>query len=1639
MPDQNSTEQLHAASRAEARKQILATLVDIAARLLEMEPSRIRPGTMFLDYGADSIMLVNLVRQVDERLGVKIKIRQLFDELTSLDLLADYVLAATPRAVPARATVPEQATPAVPAAGTAIVPVLAGPDPIQADPAVAALISSQLSLMIRQMEILAGRTSVPVEGIAATASLRLPEPAVAAPASGGFWTRPRDRGMGEGAERTLPAGHAARLACFAGRSLDYSVYFFGAYPREYQADKYQLPFAVAREADRCGYRALWLPERHFHEFGGISPNPALLAAAIARQTERIALRAGSVVVPLHHPLRIAEEWAVIDNLAPGRVGVALASGWHPRDFVLAPQNHAQSRQLTFDAVPLLRRLWAGESEAFPGGDNKPYPVSVFPAPCSAEIPLWLTIVNNVETYREAGRLGVGVLTNLMGQSLAELELNIAEYWAAFEAAGHDLARAQVTVLLHTHLAETENAARDAAREPLKAYFRSTVALFQSLVKAQGLGADFDALPESDREFIFDRAFDRYVETCALIGSPESVQPIIEALRQMGVTEIASLVDFGLSSEQVVAGVKLGAHLIEAEQRRPIAQVPYRQVPLTAMQQQMLLLCRLGEGALQAYNECVAFRHTGQLDEALLQVALDQLVARHDCLRASVDEAQGALRIHPAAAVALLRHDLRALSPQARGAALQALLLAESNHRFDLAAAPVFRPSLIVLDECETVVVLNNHHLLSDGWSMGILIRELDHLYACLRSGASARLPASAPYASYVERHQRRSAQPGHDEAEAYWLAQYASPVPVVDVPTDFARPPVKTFRGERCQRRMGRQLVERLRSRATQARSTLFMSVLAAYALFISRLANQQELVISIPSAGRTFEGADTLVGYCLNFLPIRLQLDPAAPFSALLEQVRSRVLEAFDHQDYAYADLLAQLNLAFDPSRTPLVAGVFTYNESTIQAPALGGHAELLAPPIAWAKFDWHLIALEEDGDLLLSVDFNLDLYRPQTIAHWLESFEALLAHIADTPHLAQGTVPLLSAGQQERLLGDWAEHRLPYPQAQGIAERFEEIARLYPEAPALRHGPQRWSYAELWREVAGQATRLREAGVHPGDVVGLGLGREAAYVIGALSILHCGATYMPVDASLPEERLRHMVESTGAALLLADRDAAITLREAFPALLEYGSAADEAPAALAVVSAQTPAYVMFTSGSTGLPKGVAVPQRAVMRLVTASRHVRLGQDERILLASSLLFDASIFEIFGALLNGGELVVYPEPVLSLVGLGRVIREADITTLWLTAGLFHQMVEEDVGVFAGVRQLLAGGDVLLMQDVRRVLAMHPEIALINGYGPTENCVFTCCHRVEPADLAESQVPIGTPVANSSVYVLDAVGQPVTIGMPGELYTGGDGLANGYLGRPEATEAAFVLRSPRGEAQTLYRTGDLVRWRHDGCLEFLGRVDRQIKLRGYRIELDEIEAALAAHPQLRDVALLVRDDLASDKALVAYMTVREGEAAPTVEALKAFLRLRLPEYMLPGHYCLLPQMPLNGSGKVDRRQLPRPELPIAAAAHRPDTPRERDIAAIWCELLAVADVDVQANFFDLGGTSLLLAKLHARLDQLLPGRISMVDLFRAPTVAAIARLAEDDAAAVPSSPRRGESRAAKRTRLAGRAPVTGTAA
>jgi amino acid adenylation domain-containing protein len=1019
------------------------------------------------------------------------------------------------------------------------------------------------------------------------------------------------------------------------------------------------------------------------------------------------------------------------------------------------------------------------------------------------------------------------------------------------------------------------------------------------------------------------------------------------------------------------------------------------IPSTETQREIWTAAQVSGEANLAYNESVSVHLRGELDRRALASALTELVKRHEVLRSTFSADGLSLIINESPDVTLTDVDCTA-----RPEAVAQLQEQVVRQPFLLEQGPLLRAHLAKLGPREHVLVFTAHHIVCDGWSTAVLMREWAELYSALKEGRPSTLPSADPFTKWAQDVADHRLSPEGREEEAWWVSRFSGELPVLELPLDRPRPPLKTFASLREDVTLPAEVIAAVRKAGARERASLFAMLLSGFQALLARLSGQEDVVVGIPAAGQSVGGHDGLVGHCVHVLPLRDRVTPDATAKAFVAQVRKGLLDALEHQQLTFGSLLNKLPVRRDPSRLPLVSVLFNVDRGMTadSMPFSGLTAGLESNARRFETYDLFVNAVELGPVVKLECQYNTDLFDAKTVRRWMGAYEKLLAALARAleggGEAQLGSLEVLSEEDATQISAWNAATRLDV-ELKSAAQLFERQVERAPDAVAV----DAWTYRRLDDRANAVAAKLRELGVKRGDRVGLRVARDPDMVAALFGVLKAGAAYVPMDPGFPAERLQMMEEDAGLKALITPE----WLKPLPPS----------APRGDTHATPDDPCYVIYTSGSTGKPKGVVVPHRAVANfLASMKRELAIGPSDAMLAVTTLSFDIAVLELYLPLVTGARVIIATREDATDGALLRALAE-QATFMQATPATWRLLLE--AGWSADPRlTALIGGEALPL-DLAKTLARKVK-ALWNMYGPTETTVWSTMWRVPEQP---QRVLIGKPIANTQCHVLDASRRPVPIGVVGELYIGGLGVTLGYHARPELNAERFV--------EGLYRTGDLARWLADGTLECLGRNDFQVKLRGYRIELGEIEEALNQHPSVRQAAVVLRELSPSDKRLVGYVVAREGQGVVEAE-VRAHLKGRLPEYMVPAHLVTLEKMPLTPNGKIDRKALPQPDFGARVEAFvAPRTPTEVWLAGIWQELLKAGRVGVTDDFFALGGHSLLAAQLMARLGRERDVKLSMRRIFEAPTVEKLAALVDGRAAdagtAVVAIPKRSDPRKA----------------
>jgi amino acid adenylation domain-containing protein len=1014
----------------------------------------------------------------------------------------------------------------------------------------------------------------------------------------------------------------------------------------------------------------------------------------------------------------------------------------------------------------------------------------------------------------------------------------------------------------------------------------------------------------------------------------------------------------------------------AAETLPLNEAP-QTAPLTEPQKEIWMSAQLGDEASLAFNESFTLEMEGTLDEAAFEQAFASTVARHDALRTSFSRIGDAMVARPADIVTLESLDLRDSSDA--GAQLQALIAQEARTPFDLTQAPLVRAKLVRTTDTHWAFIFTAHHIICDGWSCNIILRDLQALYTAAHKGTTADLEEVQSFLAFAV---AETAAGTDEDTRRFWLDLHRSPAPLLELPSDRARPDLKSFRGATTTHQIGQTLLKAIKKTSAGQACSLFATLLGAAQVLFGRLSNQDDVVIAAPMAGQSQAGDALLVGHCVNFLPLRVAFDPDRSFADHMKAVRDHVLDASDHQNYTFGALVRDLALKRGLNRLPLTDLQFNLEKIEGELDMAGVRTRFAPNAKAFTNFDLFLNVIESAEGLRLDCDYSTDLYDEATIQRWLGHYESLLSAIAEAPDTAIRALPILSPAEVTWLRDDLNASRQPYDLSQTTLALIAAQAGKAPEAPAVRDARDHLTYKGLMERASHIARRLVAAGIRPGQRVAIAMDRTVTAVAAMIAVWQAGAAYVPLDIAQPAGRLIQVLEAADIAGVLSDTEGRVHLSASPFRMFEVETllAAPDDAVALPTVTDADSAYVIFTSGSTGTPKGVEISHRALTNfLLSMAETPGFTAIDTIAAVTTFSFDISGLELFLPLISGGQVFVMAhDEVRDGYALVKRLNQEAVTVLQATPSLWRLLVEAGFKAPEGFK-ILCGGEALPRDLADALLSTGAE--LWNLYGPTETTIWSSAGRV----AADGPIVIGSPLANTQLHVLTEDMRLAPVGVSGDLWIGGAGLAKGYLNRADLTEAAFRMIALEGAApERLYRTGDIARRLNDGRIQHLGRSDHQVKLRGFRIEIEEIEIALRKAPGVTAAAVALQT-IGNDPRLVGYVVTTTGEAAD-FDALARHAGDILPAYMVPGAWLQMAALPQTANGKLDRKALPEPvsetvRTPANAAPQAlPMTSTEALIRAIWCDVLGLVEIEPDQPFFGLGADSLQLFRIVARLNE-----------------------------------------------------------
>ena len=1034
--------------------------------------------------------------------------------------------------------------------------------------------------------------------------------------------------------------------------------------------------------------------------------------------------------------------------------------------------------------------------------------------------------------------------------------------------------------------------------------------------------------------------------------------------------------------------------------------------LSHAQQRLWFIDRL-ERMSTEYNLTGALRLRGEPDVEALERAINTIVERHESLRTHFAEVEGdpVQVIEAERRIAIPVEDLSGWEEGARQERVKAAMREEREKAFDLSCGPVLRVRLLKLGEQEHILLRTMHHIVSDGWSMGVFNREFMVLYEAYREGRENPLkPLSVQYADFAIWQRRWLEEGGLESGLGYWKEQLAEIPEEMGLPLDRPRRAMQTFAGEACWLVLPAEQVAGLKRLSQENQATSYMTLLAGFAVLLSRYSGQEDIVVGSPIANRQEARLEELIGFFVNTLVMRTRVKAGMSLRELLGEVRRTALEAYRHQDVPFERLVEELSPQRSLNRTPVFQVMFALQNAPMESQRLKGlEVGAIGSEELRVRFDLELHAIERGEEIGLYWLYNKDLFdrwrMEQMARHYVRVLEAMSG---DLEKKQISELQLLTEGEREQLLKHWNRTGHAYADENRCVQQFfEEQVEKTPEAVAVECEGEKLSYGELNRRANQLGNYLRKMGVGPEVRVGICVERSVEMVVGLLGTMKAGGAYVPLDPDYPEERLQFMLEDAHASVLVTQERFRERLGGYGGRVLaldaQWSEIGQESEANQETVTGpENLVYVIYTSGSTGRPKGAMnVHAGLANRLLWMQERYQLNKADRVLQKTPFTFDVSVWEFFWPLMVGAQLVMaraggHQDPEY----LVRTIRENEITTLHFVPSMLNVWLEsESVGSCTSLRRVFCSGEALGVESQRK-FQQSLAVELHNLYGPTEASIDVTCWECA-RDWKKDSVPIGKPIGNTQVYVLDGSLEPVPVGVSGELYLAGAGLGRGYLNRAELTAARFVANPfSQGAGERMYRTGDVVRWNGEGALEFVGRVDHQVKIRGFRIELGEIEATLRSHQRVRDALAVMREDRPGEKRLAAYVLLNRDETLESGD-LARYLKERLPEYMVPATVMALSAWPLTANGKLDRKALPIPEYVSGAMYREPQTPEEKILCSVFAEVLGIERVGLDDDFFALGGHSLILPRLVNRIRAALGVELAMKTIFGSPSVADLA--------------------------------------
>jgi len=1039
----------------------------------------------------------------------------------------------------------------------------------------------------------------------------------------------------------------------------------------------------------------------------------------------------------------------------------------------------------------------------------------------------------------------------------------------------------------------------------------------------------------------------------------------------------------------------------------------KQIKLTESQKEVWYSTLLGNDANCAYNECIGLHLHGELKIELFKEAFSKTVKRHQSLRSCIEKDGQYMEVFEHVSFEVIEKDFSKSGVTELESRIKKYIEEIVLIPFDLSQLPLFSATLIKCSDTHHLFIFKIHHIICDGWSLGVILKDISRFYNQEDLSLSSEL-----FSTYAEELNKFNETSEYRKTEDYWIQQYKELVPLINLPIDFQRGKIRSFKSTRYDIELPDHLYETLKTMSAKHQVSFVNTLLAVFEIFIHKISRHEQIVTGVPNAGQAESGMYELVGHCVNLLPLKAEIDQNINFSTYLAQRKQYLLDAYENQKLTFGSLLKKIPVERDSARIPLIPVVFNVDMGLDQGVKFNGLEHLLVSnPRKCENFELFLNVTGSENKIILEFSYNISLFQAETIKRWSEEFIELIENICNKPESAIKDLNIITVSEK-KLLDEWSGFRKITPVSTNVVKCFDKIVSKFPDKNALIYQNERIKYSQLDQISNKISNYLLSTGIKQGSHIAVCLHSSPEFIYSVLAILKSACCFIPIDPEIPEERIRFILEESNVNIIIKESYWHPSFLQDI-SFLEFNIDETEKFENLPsdrthiAIKPDTAAYIMYTSGSVGEPKGVCVPHKAIVRLCKNSNFIEYSDKLRFLQLSNVGFDASTFEIWGSLLNGAELVLMPYIRPTLSQIAEVITENKIDVLWLTSGLFTLMVDSESNSLKSLKYLLSGGDVLSVPHVIQAMGILGPGKIINGYGPTENTTFTTTYKLFDMTGIKRSVPIGQPVSNTYVYILDDNLKHVPIGIEGQLYTGGEGLALRYHNKEALSKEKFI-KDPYDVSgkSIIYKTGDIVRWNNSGEIEFIGRDDNQIKIRGFRVEINEIERVIRDYKGIKECAVIVKGDNAINKNLVAYVVYR-SEVFNNNDLL-SYLESLLPDYMIPSQFISVDKLALNEQGKIDRNDLLNIKTEIKDSNvdyFAPISETEKFISSIWQNVLLRENISVNSNFFKIGGHSLAAIQILAEIEKKYSISLPLSVFFEHTTISSLAKVVSSKAGSI----------------------------